>query len=462
MYLDINNREECKKILKEIISILNSNSLYSDTLLVDNCALSITKDFATADISNTAETGIKMRVFDGEKFLEMFTTDLSYNNLKRTAKLLNSKIKIKKSKIRINDENIERNFTDIPLIEPKRVELGKKISAVENALGILKTKKYLKNAKAIYEEEIVNKIFCSKNKFLTQKLSKVSAMCFAIVKSKTGELRYNYDISFGHGFEVSRDFIKIAEKAAKESKKLINAKKIKPGKYHCILGGRVSGLLAHESFGHGMESDTVYKERALSKEWVGKKIAANFVSIVDDPSMKGCRGSYYFDDEGQLSTRTYLVKNGIVNDFITDMLSAQKLNIKRTANGRCESFDHKAYARMSVTFFAPGESSFDRMITKIKDGVYLYGRGGGMEDPKGWGVQIQGICGQRIKNGKLVNEYYDDIGITGYLPDILGNIKEVSKEIYIENVGSCGKGHKEWVPVSEGGAFLRIENLHLA
>jgi len=460
--LDTSNKQECKKILKELVSIMNSKAQYSDVLVMEVSELSVTKDFATADVSNAGELGIKMRAFDGEKFFEKFTTNLGYDNLRNTARELAKEIKTIKPRIKIADKRLEKHFSDKPEINADKVSLAKKVVVIEKTLEMMKKQKHLRNARVIYEEGKIFKIFCSKNRFLTQKLSKVLALCYAMVQSETGELRYCFEHAFRPGFEATAEIAKLAQKASEEAKKLIRAKKVTPGKYHCILGPAITGLLAHESFGHGMESDTVYKQRALAKDWIGKRIASNFVSIVDDPSMKNCNGSYYFDDEGQVSKPTYLVKDGIVNDYITEMLTSHKLKARRSANGRCESFDHKSYARMSVTFFAKGKSNFKDMIKKVKDGFFLYGRGGGMEDPKGWGVQIQGNTVQRIKNGKLVDEYYDDVGITGYLPAILGDIKEVSKEFEITSIGRCGKGHKEWVPVSEGGPYLRIENLDLA
>ena len=181
-----------------------------------------------------------------------------------------------------------------------------------------------------------------------------------------------------------------------------------------------------------------------------------------NPSYPKCNGTYFFDDEGELVSRTFLVKNGVISDYITDIHSANKLGVKRTANGRCQRFDHKNYARMSNTFFAPGNEREDKLFSKVKDGIYLIKASGGMEDPKAWGVQIQGIFCQRIKNGKLVDEYYNEVAITGYLPEILGNIKAVSDKIRMEDIGHFGKGHKEWVPVASGGPYLLIENLELS
>lgn len=454
--------ENLRKVFKELVEIIGSRAGYGDILLIDRASLAVMKDFATVDISNTGEKGVKMRAFDGEKWTETFTTNLNPEDLKQTAKELVKNIQIKKNGIKFDDEKLEKSFAQKPKIDQNKVPLTKKIQVVNKIIEYLKKQKHLKNGRAMYEENTEKIIFCSKKKYLVQNLSKTLLIAFAMVEDENKQVRYAYAMRLTPGFEVTKEAMNIAKISSGEAKKTAKAKKIVPGKYHCILGPEITGLLAHESFGHGMESDTVYKDRAQAKEWVGKRIAANFVNIVDDPSLKDKHGSFFFDHEGQITKPTYLIKNGIVGDYITELLSAKKMNVKRSGNGRCESFDHKVYARMSNTFFGKGKDKLKDMISKIKDGIFLQGRGGGMEDPKGWGVQIQGIFAQRIKNGKLVNEYYDDVGITGYLPEILGNIKQVSDNFAIKDMGHCGKGHKEWADVSTGGSYLRIENLDLA
>ena len=451
-----------KRILKDAVKTINSKAIYGDALLTDISELSIAKDYSTVDISNTGEKGIKLRAFNGEQWFEKFTTDLSDENIKKIANELVENMKIVKNPITFEDEKIEKNFADVPAIDPKEITLKEKIKVIDKIIDYFNKQEHLKNGRARYDEEITHKIFCSENKYLEQTLSRVMIASIAFVEDSEGAIRYSFEIDLQPGFEVSKKALQIAKTASENAKEVRKSKKIKPGKYHCILSPDVSGLLAHESFGHGMESDTVYKDRALAKEWKGKRIAADFVNIIDDGSRKNCHGTLYFDDEGQIAKPTYLVKNGIVNDYITEMLTAKKMDVRRTANGKAESFDHKNYARMTNTFFAKGPHNYKDMLKKVKDGFLIKSRGGGMEDPKAWGVQLQGLLAQRIKNGKLLEEYYDDVGITGYLPRILGNIKEVSKEFSIGKVGHCGKGHKEWVPVDSGGSYLRIEELNLA
>jgi TldD protein len=84
-----------------------------------------------------------------------------------------------------------------------------------------------------------------------------------------------------------------------------------------------------------------------------------------------------------------------------------------------------------------------------------------MEDPKGWGIQIQGILAERIQNGKLTGELFTNITMTGYLPTILNNIKMIANDLEVKGTGRCGKQHKEWVRVSEGGPHMLIEEVEL-
>jgi TldD protein len=224
----------------------------------------------------------------------------------------------------------------------------------------------------------------------------------------------------------------------------------------------VAGLLAHESFGHGMESDTMLKDRAKASQWLKKPIADKHVAIVDSPALPGRNGSFFFDDEGELAGTANLVKDGIVNNPITESYSAMRLKVPRTANARAESYDHKAYARMSNTYFLPGKAKVEDMFKGIEEGYYLHHGGGGMEDPKGWGVQITGVIAERISQGKLTGELFYEVGISGFLPDILKHITDVGDRLEVEGAGSCGKGHKEWVRVSEGGPHLKVAELDLS
>ena len=187
------------------------------------------------------------------------------------------------------------------------------------------------------------------------------------------------------------------------------------------------------------------KERAKAANFIDKAVGSPLVNIYDDPSLPGAFGSYFFDDEGMMCRSTQIVENGIFRRGITDFYSASALGIPRSANGRRQDYSRKAYARMSNTFFGAGTSTLEDMLAQVDHGIYLDKWSSGMEDPKGWGIQVTCHYGHEIKGGKITNRVFAPIGISGYVPDVLGSISAVSKVLKLDG-GGCGKGHKEMIP----------------
>ena len=81
----------------------------------------------------------------------------------------------------------------------------------------------------------------------------------------------------------------------------------------------------------------------------------------------------------------------------------------------------------------------------------------GMEDPKNWGIQCMILSAREIKNGKLTDNFYSPIVLTGYVPDVLKNISMISKNVELTGSGACGKGYKEFVKVSAGGPYIKTK-----
>jgi len=225
-----------------------------------------------------------------------------------------------------------------------------------------------------------------------------------------------------------------------------------------ISSPQVSGILAHEAFGHGVEADMYVKERAKAAHYMNRPVASSLVDMVDDPSLPGLHGHYFFDDEGQLAGPTRIIEKGVLKRALTDLRSATVLNLPRSANGRRESFERKVYSRMSNTFFDAGDMSFDAMLASLDDGLYLKKSSSGMEDPKGWGIQVGINLAREVKNGQFTDTVYSPMTMTGFVPDLLKSITQVGDTLgFMEGGGSCGKGHKEMVRVSAGGPHLRFK-----
>jgi TldD protein len=267
----------------------------------------------------------------------------------------------------------------------------------------------------------------------------------------------------GFGFErhVGQGGLELAaftdeelERARRTVVETFGAEQVPAGVYEVVFAPAVTGLLAHESFGHGVEMDQFVKHRAKAQEFLGKRVASKDVSLLDDPSVPGARGSYPFDDEGMLAAPTRIIENGVFVQPLTDLMSATFLGTARTPNGRTQAWDRKVYARMSNTFVANGTSDRAELMDSLEDGLYLEGFRNGIEDPQGWGIQFTANMAREVKSGKFTGRVFVPATVTGYVPEILGNITMVANDLAFEP-GTCGKGFKESVPVSSGGPHIR-------
>lgn len=308
-----------------------------------------------------------------------------------------------------------------------------------------------------YSKRQTSKIFVSKNKELTQKYDWVNIVTAVVVRD--GE---NIKSSYAAEGEPStakalRQFKKNAEERVDLAIKLLSSKPIKPGKYEIITDPSISGLIAHEAFGHGVEMDMFVKNRAKAVDFVGKKVASELVNMYDGASSCVSAASYFFDDDGVEAHNTQIIKDGILQTGISDCLSAMELGTEPTGNGRRQDYSRKVYTRMTNTWFGPGKDKVEDMIKSVKHGYFLYQTNNGMEDPKNWQIQCTAEYGLEIKDGKFTGEIVAPVVISGYVIDLLNSISMVSDEVTVHGSGMCGKGHKEWVFVSDGGPCLKAE-----
>jgi TldD protein len=169
----------------------------------------------------------------------------------------------------------------------------------------------------------------------------------------------------------------------------------------------------------------------------------------------GGYGSYVFDDEGIPAKENVLVRNGVLKGFLTDRYSASVLNCENTASSRIESYLTKHFVRMSNTYFATGDLTFEELIEPVKKGVMLLRSNFGMEDPLGGGIQCTSTKGYMIENGRIGTPL-TGVSLSGSVLELLRSIDGVGKEAEF-GLGTCGKGSEDLVPVGDGGPYLRIQ-----
>lgn len=309
-------------------------------------------------------------------------------------------------------------------------------------------------ARVGYADNTHHTTFIGRGRVLSQQVTR-TRLFLMIAVSDGAQVRYHFLNHGGTGgFELADVSDEQIHNTLDVALRLLEAEKIEPGEYDIVADNSISGVLAHESFGHGVEMDLYPKGRALSAKYLDRPVAAPAVQMFDDPSVAGAHGSYFFDDEGELARPTQILRDGVFVQPISDLASSLLAHGAHTPNGRRQDFTRKVYARMSNTFFAAGDTTPSDIIAGVERGVYVRECESGMEDPMGWGIQITAHYGEEIVNGRLTGRLFAPVAITGYVPDVLRGICAIGDDFQLDP-GTCGKGHKEYVPVSSGGPHLR-------
>ncbi len=326
-------------------------------------------------------------------------------------------------------------------------EMNRRVQAVDSRIV---------NARVRFSEFREKSAFRNRLADISQDIQRVHMSIMVTVMGEKGVV-FDWTSKCGTaGLEILTFSDDELNEVVKNALMLLEADRLEPGEYTVVTAPGVSGVICHESFGHGVETDMFLKERAKAANYIHKRVGSDLVNIFDDPSMPGAFGSYFFDDEGMAAKPTQIVKQGIFERGLTDLYSATALDILRSPNGRRQDFTRKVYPRMTNTFFGKGDTPLDEMIKGVENGMYLPKTSSGMEDPKGWGIQVSCHYGFEIKKGKITDKMYAPIGLTGYVPEVLGSISAVSNDFELDG-GFCGKGTKEIVPVTSGGPHLLMK-----
>lgn len=334
--------------------------------------------------------------------------------------------------------------------------------------GIIAKLEIVKNKALAYDSRIVDapafatyqeyhKLFLSKNKDMEQSvLWMTSGMS---VMASAGEELKNYYKSYSclGGAEVLDAMEEDILNVAKIAVDLLSSEPMQPGLYDCICTPEVTGMIVHEAFGHGVEMDMFVKDRALAASYIGKYVASPLVTMHDGASAARETATFFFDDEGILAQDTVVIDKGVLVRGISDAQSAMHLGTTPTGNGRRESYERKAYTRMTNTYFEGGHDTLEDMIASISYGMLLENATSGMEDPKNWGIQCMVNIAREIKDGQLTGRIFSPVVLTGYVPDLLCSISMMSPTVELGGGGACGKGYKEWVKVSDGGPYIKAK-----
>lgn len=401
-----------------------------------------------------------IRVFDGNRWYYSSTSEV--DNIQKEIDTLSN---LGKPQGNINENPVvikfETNTGVFTVFENRNISLvpiEKKLNLLKEYFPLLASGKYIKMWRATYlDQRKVKHFYSSKGANLTWDFQRCGFNLGFDLSSGDNKFSESFQkgaICFSELEGLQHQF---KEKLLKCEDFLLNSVPVEPGKYTVVLSPLATGVFAHESFGHKSEADFMVGDDNMKKEWaIGKKVASDNLSIIDDGGESGS-GYTLFDDEGTKASRTFLIKNGILSGRLHSGTTAADLNEGTTGNARAVNFEYEPIVRMTTTYIERGSTPKAKLFSDIKNGIYIEGvrHGSGMST-----FTMAPSLAYHIRDGKIAEPVKIAV-ITGSVFDTLSRIEDMSEESELLSfvTGGCGKMEQNPLPVGFGGPYIRISDM---
>ncbi len=283
---------------------------------------------------------------------------------------------------------------------------------------------------------------------------------FVYTKDGTNQHRGVKFIGGSGGFEVisGQKAIDATDEAAELAVNLLSSKQAKGGVQDIITDPDLTGVLVHEAFGHGCEADNWTAKASVLVGKLNEQIGYHGVTIIDDPTIKGLRGSFEYDWEGTKTKKRVLIKNGVMNELLHSIDTASQLGMEANGAARSQSFMFEPIPRMGNTILETGSYNLDEMASELESGLLMCGMGGGYAISDKGQFMFRSTHGYEIENGEI-GKMVHGASILGQHLTTLEKIDAIGNDRQLFP-GVCGKG-SQMVPDMSGGPHIRIRNMNV-
>ena len=451
--------QKAEKIVSETLNKCDDGELY----LEDTKSESIVLDDNKIKSSNyTKDSGYGFRAINGDVVAYSHSNDISEKSLRNSSK--NLKSTLKNSEGTYNSEIKKTNqkfYNDLDPVDEKnlsdKIKILNEINEYSRSIN-----RSVKQVTANFLGERKNvEILRSGGELLRDSRPlvriNVSVMVEKNGRKETGVYgvggRQSYD-----EFLKNDDWKKICDEAYRIATTNLESKASPAGEMKVVLGPGWPAILIHEAVGHGLEGDFNRKKTSVFHDLVGKKVASDGVTIIDDGTIDKRRGSLNIDDEGTPTEKTVLIENGILKNFMQDRLNARLMNTKSTGNGRRESYKHIVMPRMRNTIMLNGNNTQEEMIKSVDKGIFAVSFGGGQVDITSGKFVFSCTEAYEIINGKIGSPI-KGATLIGDGPSSLKEVLMVGNDMMLDpGIGTCGKAG-QGVPVGVGQPSLLIDKM---
>ena len=404
--------------------------------------------------------GAGIRVFYGIKAIYAFTNDLSEKSLMAAADAV-SKADIGNANITSIDlmrkEFVSQHKIAIPfeiIAKKEKIDFMRRIDKAAREYSNLISQVSISYTETEQKIQIANS-----DGLLTNDARTYARVYVSSIASKGNEMQTGGEGPGAHkGYEFfkSLDPEELGRKTAKQAVTMILADYAPSGKFPVVIGNGFGGVIFHEACGHSLETTSVAKGASVFADKMGKQIANQCVTAIDDGTIPNAWGSTTIDDEGNPTQKTVLIKNGILKSFMIDRLGGIKIGMKSTGSGRRQSYKFAPTSRMRNTYIAAGNDEFDDMIASIDFGIYAKKMGGGSVQPGTGDFNFAVAEGYLIEKGKITKPVRGAT-LVGNGAKILHKISMVGKDLKFAE-GMCGSVSGN-VPVRVGQPTIKVDEI---
>ena len=452
-------RKEAEQLVSEMMKNCDDGELFFENSKSESFVLD---DNKIKNTSYDTSIGYGLRAVTDDVTAYSHSNEISKKSLTEASKNLLAGLKNKNGK---TDSSPPRSnskmYSDVNPIEAK--PFSEKISILKNVDEYLRKKDSLikqvtASISGEYQEiEIIKTDSQSFRDIRPLIRFNVSVMVEKNGRRETGSYgtggRMSYD-----DYIANNDWKKVCDKAYQQAMINLESKDAPAGEMKVVLGPGWPGILLHEAIGHGLEGDFNRKKTSAFHHLMNQKVASEHVTIVDDGTIANRRGSITIDDEGTPSSRTVLIENGILKNYMQDRLNARLMKTKSTGNGRRESFECAPMPRMTNTFMLNGKHSQEEMIKSVDKGIFAVSFGGGQVDITNGKFVFSCTEAYEINNGKI-GAPVKGATLIGNGPDILTKVSMVGNDMQLDpGIGTCGK-NGQWVPVGVGQPSILVDQI---
>lgn len=406
--------------------------------------------------------GAGVRVIAGNKTGYAYTEEINEANLKRAAEIATTVAKETSHVTPVDIKETPRKSFITVQIPLQDVADEKRLEVIQRANQAgLDYDPRIKMVSISYYDEIRSRTIANSEGLLVH--DELPLLFFIVQTLAVGEKNRHMGrerLSRHSGFEMFDEVTpeEVARRAARESIAMLDAEDCPAGKMDVVIQNGWGGVLVHEAVGHPLEADNIAKKIGAFTGKLGQKVAADIFTMVDDGTIPNRRGTTNFDDEGTQMKRNVLIRNGVLEKYMSDILSAKQLNMERTGNGRRQSFRHIPIPRMTNTFIDKGQDKPEDILASTKKGLYVQSLSGGSVNP------ITGIfnftCREAylIENGRKTKPV-KGATLIGSCLEIIQNIDAIGDDLDF-GPGICGKGGQS-AEVSAGQPTVRIRGINV-